>query len=263
MQTNNRPQYITQLNAFHSWLHTNYLPANAKLLWFMLIGLFNAAGWPESVQVSTAHLMSMLNTSTDSTALRARQKLIDAGLLIIEKGKKGQPSRYRMVWFGTSGQTETESENGSINESTNESIYESGNERESVRKTKEKTREKTTANHTSYYKEKEKEKDKDEKRETIARVPAELRDVWRAYTQMRARMRKPLADAAAALVLDTLQNMAPGRPDVQKQILAQSVMNGWAGVYSLKEEALRPPASYDIGEMERKLLYGKIEYRKN
>jgi hypothetical protein len=34
-------------------------------------------------------------------------------------------------------------------------------------------------------------------------------------------------------------------------------------VYPLKkEEAPEPPASYDVGEIERKLLYGKIEYKR-
>lgn len=103
--TNHHPRYITQLNAFHRWLGSHYLPANARLLWFMLIGLFNASGWEEWVSISTAQLMHLIDTPSDKTAFRARKKLIDAGLLVYESGKKAQPCRYRLVWFPESSVT--------------------------------------------------------------------------------------------------------------------------------------------------------------
>jgi len=239
VKTTDHPQYITQLNAFHRWLETHFLPANAKLLWFMLIGLFNASGWEEWVQFDNRHLMQMVNAQTEKTALRARQKLIEAGLLVYEKGKKAQPGRYRLVWF-----TEKDSEN------------DSKNDRESVRN----ATEETTGTYTSYIR---KEKEKDERKTEYAGVPAPLSDVFGAYAEMRKKMRKPLTQSAVRLVLQTLESLAPDKPDLQRQILEQSLLNGWAGVFPLKqEEAPEPPASYDIGEFERKLLYGKIEYKK-
>ena len=76
-------------------------------------------------------------------------------------------------------------------------------------------------------------------------------------------MRKPLTDGAAKLVLDKLDELAPGQPDAQREILKQSVVNGWAGVFPLKaKEAPEPPASYDVEAFERDLLYGKIEYKR-
>lgn len=246
MKKAERPQYITQLNAFHRWLCTNYLPPNAKLLWFMLIGLFNAAGWPEYVQIGTLHLMHLVSTQTDKAAFRARQSLVDAGLLLYERGRKNQPGRYRLVWF-TDG---IGMQNGT------------GNVRKNDGNTTEKTTEKTSDEHTLYIRE-DKEEEKDETKQKDACAPAELGDAWSAYAEMRQKMRKPLTDAAKQFVLRALESFAPGDPDAQRQILEQSILNGWAGVYPLKtKEAPEPPASYDIGEFERRLLYGKIEYKK-
>ena len=99
MKTYERPQYITQLNAFHRWLYTNHLPPKAKLLWFMLIGLFNTAGWPEWIQVDARHIMQWIGAGNEKTAYRARDALVRAGLLEYRRGHKGCPNRYRMCWF--------------------------------------------------------------------------------------------------------------------------------------------------------------------
>ena len=76
-------------------------------------------------------------------------------------------------------------------------------------------------------------------------------------------MRKPLTDGAAKLVLDKLDELAPGQPDAQREILEQSVVNGWAGVFPLKpKETPEPPASYDVGEFERRLIYESPVYKR-
>ena len=77
-----RPQYITQINAFHRFTESNFLPPNARLLWFGLIDLFNRSGWAQWVMVDTVQLMAMIGASCDKTAVLARQKLVDAGLLV-------------------------------------------------------------------------------------------------------------------------------------------------------------------------------------
>ena len=85
MKEHAHPQYISELNAFHRRLGTHCMSANAILMWFMLIGLVNAGGWEEWVQIDNLHLMHLIRTKTEKTALRARKELIDAGLLLYEK----------------------------------------------------------------------------------------------------------------------------------------------------------------------------------
>ncbi|MBR5619617.1 MAG: hypothetical protein IKW76_07770, partial [Clostridia bacterium] len=99
MKEHVHPQYISELNAFHRWLGTHCLGANAILMWFMLIGLVNAGGWEEWVQIDNTRLMCLVRTKTEKTAMRARKELIDAGLLVYEKGRRGQCGRYKLCWL--------------------------------------------------------------------------------------------------------------------------------------------------------------------
>ena len=86
--------YLDYLNAFNMWLESNALAASSQLLYFKLLNVFNRAGWPEFVQVDNRRLMSMIGTETEKTAIRARDALIEAGLMAYQKGRKGSPNRY-------------------------------------------------------------------------------------------------------------------------------------------------------------------------
>ena len=229
-QNRHDPNYLRQINAFHRWLGSHYLSSNARLLWFMLIQLCNLCGWEEWVQLDTMRMMVMLGVQSQNAALRARDALVDAGLLTYEKGRKGSPNRYRMIFFTERNESESE----------RESACRSGEKTDDINKQEiNKTKDKQTS------------------------VPAELREAFDAYAQMRRKMRKPLTESAEKLVMQALETLAPERTDMQKQILEQSILNGWTGVYPLKaQDQPDRPASYDVEEMERKLLYGKIEYRK-
>ena len=87
-----QPNYIVQLNPFQRRLEIHYLSGHAQLLWFKFIGLFNACGWPDRVQVDTRRLMTMVCAENKQTAY--------------EKGKKGDPSTYRMRCFLSENRTE-------------------------------------------------------------------------------------------------------------------------------------------------------------
>lgn len=110
-------------------------------------------------------------------------------------------------------------------------------------------------------------KEKENKRklnESKVSVPSELSDAWKAYSEMRVKIKKPMTDHAAQLVLNKLQKLAPNNYSLQNAILEQSTMNSWQGVFPLKEDKTSGwggEASYDIDELERKLLYGEIKYK--
>lgn len=106
--------YIDRLNKFHQWLESNALPQNSQLMYFKLLNVFNRAGWPETVQVDNLRLRMMLDGQAETTVIRARDKLVEAGLLRYVKGKKGVPNRYSL--------TDLYFQNASIFASTNASI---------------------------------------------------------------------------------------------------------------------------------------------
>jgi len=60
-------------------------------------------------------------------------------------------------------------------------------------------------------------------------------DAWQGYVDMRKKIRKPLTDRAIALAISTLDKLRaegyePGA------VLDQSVLNGWQGLFAIREE---------------------------
>ncbi len=92
--------FITEINGFYRFIQTRQLSSNAKLLWFMLFCLWNAAGFPDWLQVDMKRMMTMIQANSRSTAERARNELIAAGRLRSCRGKSRQPNRYQFVLFG-------------------------------------------------------------------------------------------------------------------------------------------------------------------
>lgn len=229
--------FVAQVIAFDRWLETNYLPTTAQLLWFKLFMLFNKTGWKEWVQVDNLRLMLMIGVKSEKSALNARDTLVDAGLIEYRKGKKNKPNSYRMVYFDCKFYSEIDSVSDSKNDSE--------------------TAVKTTVNSTVIDKHKHKHKQNIE--EIYKEVP-ELMEAWVAFVEMRMKIKKPLTERAETMIWNKLNELAKDNPLKQAEILNQSTMHCWQTVYPLKEE--EPPASYDIDEMEKKLLYGEIKYER-
>ena len=89
--------YLREIVAFERWTETNHLPASSQLLWYKLMSLCNRAGWPEWVTVDNLRLMAMTGSGSKNTFLLSRDRLVEAGLLEIRRGKKGSPNRYRIL----------------------------------------------------------------------------------------------------------------------------------------------------------------------
>ena len=131
--------YIELLNAFHQWLESNTLPVSSQLLYFKLLNIFNRAGWPEHVQVDTLRLMGMIDANSKKTAMQARDRLVEAGFLTYEKGRKGCPNRYRLV-FWCKKCTENDTTNNTINDTKNGTESDTTNDTHIKTKTKTKTK---------------------------------------------------------------------------------------------------------------------------
>ena len=89
--------YIDYLNSFHQWLETNALPVSSQLMYFKLLNVFNRAGWPEDVGVDNLRLMLMTGIKSEKTVIQARDKLVEAGFIAYQKGRKGMPNRYVLL----------------------------------------------------------------------------------------------------------------------------------------------------------------------
>lgn len=89
--------YILEINAFERRMKRKPLSTTAQLLWYKLMAFANRQHWPEWFSVDNDRLTTILGAGSDQTVRKARQQLIDAGLLIYEKGVKKKPGRYKLV----------------------------------------------------------------------------------------------------------------------------------------------------------------------
>ena len=89
-------------------------------------------------------------------------------------------------------------------------------------------------------------------------VPESLIENWNGFCEMRKKIKKPLTDRAAKMILNELERLAPGDNHTKGLILDQSVKRCWQDVYPLKgdksaggiDEVKQLP-SYDIALAER------------
>lgn len=79
-------------------------------------------------------------------------------------------------------------------------------------------------------------------------------EVWEEFVRMRNRIRRPLTPYAAELIISKLKNFGPSLAD---QILEQSIINGWAGVFPLKDFSARQGGSE--GKQSINDLVAKLE----
>ena len=61
-----------------------------------------------------------------------------------------------------------------------------------------------------------------------------LMESWNGFCEMRKKIKKPLTDRAAKMILSELERLAPGDNHTQGLILDQSTKRCWQDVYQLK-----------------------------
>lgn len=89
--------YLDHINSFNQWCESNYLPTTAQLMYFKLLSIFNKAGWREWVQVDNLRLMALTDVKREQRIIEQRNKLLEAGLIEYQKGKKGYPNKYKLT----------------------------------------------------------------------------------------------------------------------------------------------------------------------
>ena len=89
---------------------------------------------------------------------------------------------------------------------------------------------------TDIDKEEDKEKDKKKtKEQKIFSDDPELNQAILSFIDFRKSIKKPMTDHAVDLLIKKLNEMSPSIED-QIEIINQSIMNGWQGVFPLKDQ---------------------------
>lgn len=90
------PNFVREVTGFYRLINSQHISRNAQLLWFHLFCLWNEAGFPEWLAVDLRRMMSMIQVDEKKTVLRARDELVEMGLLISRRGANRQPNRYQL-----------------------------------------------------------------------------------------------------------------------------------------------------------------------
>lgn len=218
--------YISEINGFERWLETHQLPTTAQLLWYKIAYWSSRAGWPEWTQVDNRRLMVSLQIAREASLTESRERLVNAGLIEYQKGKKGTPGRYRIISF--EGNTTEYPCNLKVQTEVQNVVYPVVYpEVQTVGIIKDKKKNKRKKSIANAIPEKCTQKpDGEGEREGI-------KAALERYIAHREAMGNPLTGPGLDMLLKRLEELAPGNEPDKAAILEQSVRNGWKDVYVL------------------------------
>ena len=86
-------------------------------------------------------------------------------------------------------------------------------------------------------------------------VPEAITESWNGFCEMREKIKKPLTDRAAKMILNELERLAPEDITTQGLILDQSIKRCWQDVYPLKtpDNTSVDAPSFDLDEAKRQM----------
>ena len=230
--------YIRQLNTFLTMSAGN-LPGTPFNVYMRLFQIANMRGWPECFPASDAEICLMTGIRNKKTIAEARRVLEQAGYIKTIRGGKHQATQYQLVELGIApvignkNTPITSPIDGAITTPIDGAITTpidgaittpiTGHYIKHKRKTETETK-----------KEKQKEKPCAFSLDSYTQN-AELLEALEGFVEMRKKAKAPLTERAIALLLKKLDGL--GHSDAEKvEIVNQSVMNNWKGLFPLKQE---------------------------
>jgi DnaD/phage-associated family protein len=90
--------YLKEINAFNDWLLLNSLSTGAIALWYQIMAINNKAGWAEEFTVANLTLQSLTGLSRQGLE-RARNSLVQKGLIEYKKGTSNKAGKYKVISF--------------------------------------------------------------------------------------------------------------------------------------------------------------------
>lgn len=219
--------YIKQVNTFYRVLQENPLSANAQCLYNYLLNKDSEFGWKSEFSISNLVVCGI--TSLSRQALdRARSELVQKGYIQYKKGRSNQAGKYLIVSFVTQDDTQNNTQSNTQDDT------QSGHKVSTLNKLKE-----TKQNETKNKKEKNKKKNETEFDQLIKQnfSDEELKSTIYEFIKMRKAIKKPLTTKGLELMINKLFKLSQSKYE-QMQILNNSIMNNWQGIYAVRKETV-------------------------
>ncbi len=213
--------YIAQFNAYFELLLINPLSSSAQALYTNLFNINNKCNW--IIEFTVANLTLQTLTGLSRQALdRARNELIQKRYISYKKGSGNNAGKYSInnlcVDFVTQNDTQT------ITQSDTQSNTQSGHSACTLYK------------HKQNINKKENIKEKNQFEQIISEIEnVEVKNALVDFIAMRDRIKKPLSDTSLKLVIKKLNSLSNIAED-QVDILNNSIMNNWQGIFELPEK---------------------------
>lgn len=209
--------YIKQLNELYTTLDYKPLTAEAISVYFILLQIANKTGWIDKFKVANTVLMSKCNLDKQKLT-RARNKLISQGYILYSKGKNQvEAPIYSIVQLYNDTQKDTL--NNIPNNTPNDIA---GN----------------TANNTINKQNKTKKEKYKKEIELFVNENfenEELKNTIYEFIKMRKEIKKSISLKGLQILVNKLNKLAS--TDEEKiEILNNSIMNNWQGIFEIKKE---------------------------
>lgn len=223
--------YIREINGFERWLETHQLPTTAQLLWYKLLYWSSRSGWQEWTQVDNRRLMVSLQIAREASLAENRDRLVNAGLIAYQRGKKGCPGRYHIISFEKN-TSEYPCKLNVQNEGQSEGYSEVYSEVQTVDIINNKKKKKLKKSITNVIPEKSAPKLE------LEDLGEELKAALENYIAHREAIGRPLTTAALDMLLKRLEELAPEKDTDKVAVLEQSIRNGWKDIYALDKSSM-------------------------
>ena len=228
--------YLDLLNGFHDLLMRSQVSKNGQLLYHTLLMINNKSSWSDWFQRTNVSLYAMMGMS-EKGLIEARKELKELGIIdYIPSKKRGQVTKYTVLHckMYRSKYSLNDSENDS--QSNSQNSVEATGETTDIKRLKNKTKTKTNKKTTNVV---EKE---------YTGNPC-LDDTIVRFVEFRKEIKKPMTDHAVDLMVKKLGSMSDSI-EIQIAILEQSIMNGWTGIFPLKNDSVPKKQGQFYSDME-------------
>lgn len=219
--------YIAIINSFWDSATTNPLSTGQVSLYFALLHICNRSNWTEWFAAPN-QVLSVLTGLSRSGILKARNELKQRGLIDFrEKGTKATLYKVLTIANSTQVSVQDSTQNG-VQIGTQDSTQNGVQKSNTLYKHKQKLKQKSVSDDTP-------------EKCALNSLSGEVLEAFRGYMDYRKSIGAAMTDRAVQLAANRLNELAPGNPSVQVSIINQSVLNGWKGLFALKDVEQKSP----------------------
>lgn len=206
--------YLKQLNSFYELLLSNPLNANSQCLYFSLLNINNKCNWKKEFTVANSTLMIFTGLNISSLQ-RARNNLIQKGLIKYQKGQGNKAGVYEIIKFEQQSEQQTEQQSEQQSEQQTDTL-------DKLKETKQKKIKK------EIYK---------EKMEKMINDFTKNKNVSQAlydFIEYRESRKNSVTEKALQIMLNKFKNWNYNDAEII-EVLNESIMNNWTGIFELKQ----------------------------